>query len=283
MTQYGNYIFHPSEVEHTPTKFDDMPDHKLDAIVNRAAMSNQDRTQEALTKADAFSFQVVNPQFKRTAKNVRVMNHQLTSWGITHPTYEDFARAYDALNEGGLLDIDDTKEAPRTFTGTFSKQTFNNVETLILQERHAAINSMTVSSEEIALEKIPLDSFKDVVRGRERDEKRKVDGHKTAVAGDAWLTQHPEFRDNHYNAKLMRQQLATNGVLEDAATIPDYETAYHQLRASGLLSLDKVELNKQRQEALSQEAAEALKPGPTEEEMYNLPMEELEKRARGWS
>jgi hypothetical protein len=283
MTQYGNYTFHPSEMEHTPTKFDDMPAHKLDALINRAAMSNQERTDEALTKADAYSFQVVNPQFKRTAKNVRVMNHQITSWGITHPTYEDFARAYDALKEGGLLDIDDTKDAPRTFTGTFSKKTFDSVETLILQERDAAIKSMSVSPEEIALERLPLDQFRDVVKGRERVEQRNVDGYKTAIAGDAWITQHPEFRDSHYNAKLMRQQLATNGVLEGAVTIPDYETAYHQLRASGLLSLNKGELNKQRQENLSQEAAEALKPELTEEEMYNLPMEELEKRARGWS
>ena len=81
----------------------------------------------------------------------------------------------------------------------------------------------------------------------------------------------------------MRQQLATNGVLEGAATIPDYETAYHQLRANGLLSLNKVELNKQHQEALRQVAVEALKPELTEEEMYDLPMEELEKRARGWA
>ena len=154
---------------------------------------------------------------------------------------------------------------------------------MILQERHAAINSMTVSPEEIALERLPLDQFRDVVKGRERDEQRKADGYKTGIAGDAWITQHPEFRDNHYNAKLMRQQLATNGVLEGAATIPDYETAYHQLRASGLLTLNKAALDKQHQETLRQEAAEALKPELTEEEMYNLPMEELEKRARGWA
>src|SRR5438045_8323612 len=113
MTQYGNYIFHPSEVEHPPTKFDEMPAHELDAVINRAAMSNQQRMDEALTKADSYSFQVVNPQFKRTDKNIRVMNHQLTSWGIANPTYADFETAYNTLNESGLLDIDETKEAAR--------------------------------------------------------------------------------------------------------------------------------------------------------------------------
>jgi hypothetical protein len=80
----------------------------------------------------------------------------------------------------------------------------------------------------------------------------------------------------------MLQQLAANGVTESAATIPDYQTAYEQLLSSGLLSLNQVALKKQHQEELRQEASEALKPELTEEEMYNLPMEELEKRVRGW-
>jgi hypothetical protein len=283
MTQFGNYTWHPSEQRQTiHTKFDGMPAQKLDAIINRAAMTNQQRTDEALTKADAFAFQVANPQFKRTDKNTRVMNHQLSSWGIENPTYEDFARAFDALNESGLLDIDETVPVPRTFTGIFSKKTFGNVDELVLNERHAALQSMSVSEEEIALEQLPLDQFKDVVKSREREEQRKVDGYKTGIAGDAWLTQHPEFKDNRFNARLMRQQLATNGVLEGAATIPDYQRAYQQLLTSGLLSLNQTEVNKQHQESLRQEASEALKPELTEEEMEALPFEELEKRARGW-
>jgi hypothetical protein len=284
MTQYGNYTFHPQDQHHKPitTKFDGMPQDKLDRIVNRAAMSNQQRTDEALTKADAYAFQVANPQFKRTDKNTRVMNHQLSSWGIENPTYEDFAHAFDALNESGLLDVDETVPTPRTFTGTFSKKTFGNIEELVLNERAAALQSMSVSEEEMALEQLPLDQFKDVVNKREREEQRKVDGYKTGIAGDAWLTQHPEFKDSQYNARLMRQQLATNGVLEGAATIPDYQRAYQQLLTSGLLSLNQAEVKKQHQEELRQVAAEALKPELTEEEMYLLPLEEVEKRARGW-
>ncbi len=71
----------------TPTKFDEMSQDKLDTIVNKAAKSNQERTDEALTRADSFAFQVANPQFKRTDKNTRIMNHQLTSWGITNPSF----------------------------------------------------------------------------------------------------------------------------------------------------------------------------------------------------
>ena len=144
------------------------------------------------------------------------------------------------------------------------------------------LESIPVSQEEIELEKVPLNQLKDIAKGRERAEQHKVDGAKTQRAGDAWVLTRPEYRDTQINAKLMRQQLATNGVLESAATISDYETAYHQLRASGLLSLNQVALNKQHQETLRQEAAEALKPEPTEEEMYAMPMAELEKRARGW-
>ncbi len=121
---------------------------------------------------------------------------------------------------------------------------------------------MPVSQEEIELEKVPLEQLKDIAKGREHAEQHKVDGAKSQRAGDAWVLTRPEYKDTQLNAKLMRQQLATNGVLESAATIPDYETAYHQLRASGLLSLNQVALNKQHNEELKAEAAEALKPEP---------------------
>lgn len=277
-----SFFRHPQDAEQAATNFDKMPADKFKAVVNKLAQSNQDREAEAITRADAYSFQIANPQFKRTDKNTRVMNHQLTSWGITNPVYEDFARAYDTLNGAGLLDIDERVTTPKTFTGIFSKQTFNNVEDLVLMERDAARKSILVSPEEIALENMPIDDFKTLVKSRERDEQRQADGYKTGIAGDAWLTQHPEFSDTHFNAKLMRQQLANNGVLEGAATIADYETAYQQLRGSGLLSLNKVAVNKQHQETLRQEASEALQAEPTEEEMYAMPMAELEKRARGW-
>lgn len=284
MTQFGNYIFHPQDQSQQPstTKFDGMSTEQLDAIVNRAAMSNQERIDEALSKADSYAFQVVNPQYKRTEKNKQIMDHQLTSWGITHPTYEDFARVYDALAPSGLLDIDTSVEAPRTFKGHFTGKTFDSVETLVLQERDAALKSMKVSQEESDLEKLPLEQIKELVKGREHTEQRKVASLKSTRAGDAFVLTTPAYRDTEHNAKLMLQQLATNGVTESAATIPDYYKAYEQLLPSGLLSLNQVALKKQYQEELRAEAAEALKPELTEEEMEALPFEELEKRARGW-
>jgi hypothetical protein len=282
MTQYGNCTFHPQDQHHKPitTKFDGMPAHKLDAIINRAAMTNQQRTDEALTKADAYAFQVANPQFKRTDKNTRVMNHWLSSRGIENHTYEDFAHAFDALNGSGLIDVDENVAAPRTFTGTFSKKTFGNIEELVLNERAAALQSMSVSEEELALEGLPLDQFKELVNKREHTEQRRVNSLKTNRAGDAWVLATPVYRDIEHNAKLMLQQMAANGVIESAATIRDYQVAYEQLFPTGLLTLNQVALKKQHQEELMQEAAEELTPELTEEEMYDLPLEELEKRAR---
>src|SRR5260370_3170058 len=280
------YIRHPQDEEQTTTiAFDEMPDDKLNAAINKAALSNQDREIDAITKADSYSFQVANPQFKRTAQNTRVMNHQLTSWGINNPTYEDFARAYDALKDSGLLEIDEVKEAPRTFTGTFSKKTFDNVDDLVINERHAARTAVTpLSPEDIALETLPTEELTNLLKGRDHADQRRVDFSKSQRAGDAWITQHKEYKDTKVNALLMRQQLATNGVLESSATVADYETAYNQLRDSGLLALNQTEINKQHQETLRQEATEALHESvePSEDEMYAMPMAELEKRARGW-
>jgi hypothetical protein len=282
MTQYGNYTFHPQDQHHKPitTKFDGMPQDKLDRIVNRAAMTNQQRTDEALTKADGFAFQVVNPQLKRTDKNTRVINQWLTSRGIENPVYQDFANAFDALNGAGLLDVDENVPAPKRFTGTFSKKTFSNVEELILNERAAALQSMSPTEEELALEGLPLDQFKELVNKREHAEQQRVNSLKRTRAGDAWVLATPVYRDIAQNAHLMLQQMAANGVSEGAATIRDYQVAYEQLFPTGLLDLNQVALEKQQQEELMQEATEALTPELTEEEMYDLPMEELEKRAR---
>jgi hypothetical protein len=282
MSQYGNYTFHPQDQQQQPstTKFDGMSTEQLDAIVNKAARSNQERTDEALAKADSYAFQIAHPELKRTDNNTKIINHQLEAIGITHPSYADFELVVDSLKRSGLLDIDTKAATPTTFKGHFTGKSFDSLETMILQERHAALQSMKVSQEEIDLEGLPLDKLKNIAQERVHTEQRKVASLKTTRNGDAWVLVTPAYRDTERNARLMLQQLANNGVNESEATIPDYKKAFEQLLPSGLLGLNQVALKKAHQEKLRAEAAEALTPELTEEEMYDLPMEELEARTR---
>src|SRR5205807_9403742 len=94
----------------TPTitfdEFNEWPEEKLNALVEGAAQSNHEKTDATITRADSYSFQVANPQFVRSDKNRQLINNQLEAWGITNPIYPDFVRAYEALKESGLLEID---------------------------------------------------------------------------------------------------------------------------------------------------------------------------------
>ncbi len=288
-------MFHPryylpqhQEVESDPSTLDNLTLEQFTGVVNKASLNNNDLQNEAMRKADNYSFLTANPQLKNSAKNIRLINHWLTSRGIANPLYHDFQGAYDALAAQGLLDIDTTKKAPRTFKGMFSAQTFDDLDTFIAQERAASLRQVTQRTpEELALENAPPEKVLEMLREGERQEQLKVKLVEVGKNGDAWLTLHPEFMDTPRNGHLIAMQLRTNNVAEGSATIQDLEIAYKQLRKSGLLSLDKDVLLEQETEAVKQRAARAVAtPGSiwdktTEEQMYdeNLPLEEVRRRA----
>jgi hypothetical protein len=270
----------------TPTDFDEMSEPDFRKVVDAAAMSNADRAAAALRKADSYSFQVAHPEFRRTANNTRLMNHWLSSKGITHPTFPDFEAGYADLRT--LLDIDKSKEAPRTFVGHFTKREFDSIDGLIAQERQAALQQKVSKSDaEIALENLPTEQVLSLLREGERWEQRQVNARETGLNGDAWLFLHAEYVDNKHNGELMTMQLRANGCNEKTASVEDYEKAYRQLQASGLLKLDEQELRSRQTKDLQERVSDAVKtPGSifdetTEEEMYSLPLDELRRREKG--
>ena len=288
-------MFHPryylpqqQEVEADPATLDKLSLEQFTGVVNKAALNNHEKQAEALRKADSGSFWVANPQLKNTAKNIRLINHWLTTRGISNPLYPDFQAAYDFLTTHKQLDIDTSKKAPRTFIGVLTGQTFDDVDTLIAQERAAALRQVSESTpEEKALDSLPPEQVRELLREGERQEQLKVKLVETRKNGDAWLTLHREFLDTPHNAHLMVMQLRANNVVEGSETIQDYEVAYRQLRKSGLLSLDRDVLMEQEAEAVKQRAAKAVAtPGSvwdktTEDAMYddNLPLDEIRRRA----
>jgi hypothetical protein len=282
------YTYHPQDVEtETPTNFNDMSLGNFTDFVNRAAQTNADVAAAAITRADSYSWQIAHPEFLRTAENNRLINHWLDTKGITDPTYPDFDAAFEHYKDSGLLDLDAAemardKNTPRTYYGVFTKQKFGSIDDLIAMERQAALAQITVSDEEAALEKMPIEQAQALLKEAERQAQHQARIPEIQANGDAWLLLHKEFVDDERNARLMEKQLAANGVT--IPTIADYEKAAQQLRASGLLKLNKTELNKQHAAELQRRANEAsavLFDKTTEAEMYNLPLDELERRAKG--
>jgi hypothetical protein len=268
------------------SKFENMDESALRKIVDGAAVSNGQRQAEALRKADSYSFQVAHPELKRTARNMKIINHWLTTKGIDQPSFADIAAAYDATQS--VLDIDKDQPTPTTFKGAFTKQTFNSLDELIAQERRAALQQVTPSSaEQIAFENLPNEQALPLIRQAERVAQRKANAPQVQYNSDAWMTLHPEYVDDDHNANLMTMQLRANGCDERTASIEDCEIAYRQLRASGLLKLDAQTVREQHTKELKQSAKQALNtPGTlfdktSEEEMYSLPLDELKRRANG--
>ena len=177
---------------------------------------------------------------------------------------------------------------PRTFKGTFTGLTFDNLDSLIAQERAAALRQVPKETvEDKAFNSLAPEQQLALLKEGERQEQLKGKRADIQLAGDAWITLRPEYRDDTRSAKLMRMQLRANGVAEGEETIADFELAFRQLSEAGMLTLNKAPLEKQRVAEINKLAEQAVNtPGSifdqtSEEAMYdeNLPLDEIRRRA----
>jgi Tfp pilus assembly protein PilX len=290
------YTQHPTE-EKKPVSLDGISLEQFDGVVQNATVSNKERIADAISKADSYSFQLANPWFKRTTANNKLVNHWLTSKGITNPTYPDFTEATGALVNAGLLDIDEVEHVkhldgngPTRFKGALTKRDYDSLESMIAQERQAAIEQQSAvqqSDMERAFDRLPIEDAQALLRDAERQFKANENAKISQQNADSWLTLHPEFRDDTGNGKLMLAQLRLNGVVNRAVTVEDYEVAERQLVTAGLLRQNPAQLKKIQAQAVIDRAQAAVnEPGSvfdktSEEEMYQLPLDEVRRRANG--
>lgn len=286
------YTQHPQAVEESdPTTFDEMPLNKFAAVVANAGKTNADLHNAAISRADAYSWQVAHPEYIRNNKNHRLMNHWLKSKGLfDHSTYPDFQAAYEALTADGLLDIDEAELARdnrgnRSYKGAISGKTYDSIDTMILQERQAALQKVPEpTKEEIAFENLPIEQVQTLLRQAEHGAQIEENGLKTQKNGDAWITLNPWYVDNKHNGRLMKMQLATNGITDNNASVQDFDIAAKQLRDAGLLTLNKSAVTKEHVAEVADLASEAVKSfdkTPEEIEDLNLPLDEIRRRAFG--
>jgi hypothetical protein len=268
---------------------------QMDGIVENAAVSNQERTAAAISKADYHSFLRANSWYKPTIANNKVVNRWLLSKGLPHPMYAEISDATTELAQAGLLgDVDEAAFAqhldnatPKKFTGTFTKREYTDLDTMLLQERQAVIEQQGAEKQtdiERAFAALPLEDQQKMLTESLNTHQAKADGVITQQNADAWVSITPEYRDDEKNARLLTLTLKRMGVT-GVATIEQLEIANRQLVASGLLRQNPKALEKQQQQEILDRGKRAVETpgGPwdttTEEEMENLPLEEIRRRA----
>jgi hypothetical protein len=289
------YTQHPSE-EKDPVSLDGISLEQFDGVVRKATISNQERTADAIAKADGFAWQIANPWYKRTDANTKLVNHWLSEKGVTQPMYADFADAAETLAKAGLLSVDEAAYAshldgldPKKFRGHFTKREYNNLDEMIGCERQAAIAAQATEKPtdfEDAFNRLSHEDAKQLCRDAEKQAQINADVVITSQNADSFLTLHAEFRDDTTNGKLMAAQLHLNG-FKPPYTIEQYEISYRQLVEAGLVRQNPKALEKQQAAEVLDRAKRAVNtPGSvfdktSEAEKYNLPMEELRRRAQG--
>lgn len=289
------YTTHPDE-EKSNVSLDRLTLEQFDGIVKNYVRSNQERTAEAITKADGATWQVSNPWFKQTKANLKLVNTWLSGKGINYPTYPDFTEAAEELANTGLLDIDGAARAqhldgngPKTFKGAITKRNYDSLDAMIAQERQATIEQQGAGKQadiERAFDGLPIEDQKQMLREAEKQSHTNADAKISQQNADSWLTLHPEYRDDTANGKLMREQLILNGVTDRAVTVNDYEWANRQLVSAGLLRQNPAALKKQQAQEVLDRAERAVKTSAafdttSEDAMYELPLDEVRRRANG--
>jgi hypothetical protein len=139
---------------------------------------------------------------------------------------------------------------------------------------HASLNN-TLDELPDTFENWDKDRVREAVAGLQRADVNHQASLETQKTGNAWTKLHPEYVDSDANAYLMRHQLRSNGITH--ARFEDFDLAYQQLRESNLLKLDQTVVNAQEIQAAKVARKKAQKATLSEEDLYNMPMEDLRR------
>lgn len=290
----GRGAVQPTQEEPT-VKLDNLTLDAFDNIIEKASLNNQERQAAAIEKADSYSFQVANPWFRQNDANMKIVNKWLESKGIRYSTYPEIAEAAEELAAAGLVSVDDAAYAshldgndPQTFRGAITQRDYDSLDGLISNERAASIRMLGTekqSDEELAFEALPLEQQGQMLRDGLKQHQANVDAEISTQNADSWISLHPEFHDGTANGKRLALQLHLNG-FKAPYTIENYELAHRQLLASGDVRQNPAQLRKQEAQAGLDRAEYEVKHSAafdktTEDQMYELPLDEVRRRANG--
>jgi hypothetical protein len=166
----------------------------------------------------------------------------------------------------------------------FGRQLINPAENDPLNRRvNSALNGTLDELSEEGFEFWPKEQVKEAIVGLQRADLHQQDVQARVKNAEAWFVLHPEYCNTPTNNALMNHELVVR-FGETAWSIDQYDEVYASLRASNFLNIDKVVEAAQQKQAAKQRAEEhrARTVMPSEQELYSMPFDELERRARGF-
>jgi hypothetical protein len=293
---YYTELLHPPK-QKEPATLDGISLDQFDGVVKNASITNEQRIANAVSSADSQAFWQANPWLKNTAANKKIIDRFLKAKGLfENTTYPDLVDVTTELASTGLLDVDEAAYAqhldgngPKKFKGHYTGREFTELESLIAQERDAAIKALsrdTQSDFENVFERLPIEDAQQLLRDAEKQTIANENAKISQTNADSWLSLHPEWKDSTINGKLMLAQMRLNGFVPPY-TIEQYEICERQLVADNAVQLIPAQVQKQQAQAVLDRAKRAVEtPGSvfdktTEEEMYALPLDEVRRRAAG--
>lgn len=111
-------------------------------------------------------------------------------------------------------------------------------------------------------------------------EQAKQDDALEGELGVAFMAAHPELIRGDYNAAQFVHYFRSRGLV--VRSLEMLEKAYQELKAHGLLKINRQVITQQRQNELEEAGRQwAARQEPSEDELYAMPMHELETLAGG--
>jgi hypothetical protein len=174
-----------------------------------------------------------------------------------------------------------TRVGPSEWRGRLTGHVFDSEEALIHYEKREALKAQArVPQQSDLLRRFSTADLKTMAEAYAHQAAENARQTSISDEADVFLMRHPEFINNPTNGTKMITALQVLG-RQHTGTVEDLELVYQTLCDAGALELDGNALAQQRRAALEERAANEPPPfdGLTEEQLYELPMAELERRA----
>jgi hypothetical protein len=159
-----------------------------------------------------------------------------------------------------------------SYFGTLTRKNYESLEDLRSSEKKERMRRNVPPSGE---------DLREYIEEGLRSNQEREAAAQTQVDIELFQRLHPEFDDspeNNSNGFLLADYWRSRGV--KWPTLAQFEEAFNHYKAQGVLKLKQDVLQKQHKADIAQRAQEIeeYRP-PTEEEMYEMPMDELRQRA----
>jgi len=191
------------------------------------------------------------------------------------------------------------RATPDGFYGPLTGKTYDSLEAMHHYETREAMHRGGVDPTDILLDGLSPEQIAALDKRVRTSEQAQLERSASSIDTATFLELHPEFADCDANSEELKRCLFARGQWNPEGTrfptLYELEDAFKTLKAAGVLKLNQAELNRQAKERAQERARQirarggvaavaANMPTESENELYEMPLDELRRRATpgGW-